>query len=158
MWWPPPVNKEILDRCNLFEREGVKFFSKKRKIIPNLSPFLRCVLSDLQQDDQTVYTTVDKGLGFCAVELKRYQKWCLKHLTNKKTYKLLSKEEVWAEAYKLRNAIYKWTIEHKPVAGKDAVNYIRAQLVKGLPDPFACFYVMPKIHKAGPKGSHTPDL
>ena len=127
----------MLDRCNLFEKEVVKLFSKKHKITPNLSPFLRRVLADLQQDDQIVYTIADKGLGICTVELKRYQKWCLKHLTNEKTYKLLSKEEAWAEAYKLRGAIYKWTTNHKPVAGEDAINYIRAQLVKDLPDPFA---------------------
>ena len=109
----------------------------------------------MQQDDQVVYTVADKGLGICAVELCRYQKWCLKHLTKKKTYKLLSKEEAWAEAYKLRDIIYKWTVKHKPTVGKDAINYIRAQLAKDLSDPFAYFYVMPKIHKAGPKGSHT---
>ena len=26
MWWPPPVSEEVLDRCNLFEREVVKLF------------------------------------------------------------------------------------------------------------------------------------
>ena len=73
-----------------------------------------------------------------------YQKWCLKHLTNEKNYKLLSKEEAWAEAYKLRDTIYKRTTKHKPVAGKDAIKYIRAQLVKDLSDPFAYFYLMQK--------------
>ena len=35
------------------------------------------------------------------------------------------------------------------------VQYIRKQLKKGISDPFAYFYVMPKIHKPGPKGSKT---
>ena len=30
-WWPPPVSEEILERCNLFEKEIVKLFSKNAK-------------------------------------------------------------------------------------------------------------------------------
>ena len=36
-----------------------------------------------------------------------------------KTYKLLSQEEAWAEAYKLRDAIYKWTIKHEQAPDKN---------------------------------------
>ena len=85
-----------------------------------------------------------------------YQKWCLKHLTNEKTYKLLSKEEAWAAAYKLRDAIYKWTTKFKLVAGRDAINYIRAQLVKDLPDPFVFFTSCPKYTRQDQRDP-TPD-
>ena len=138
-----------------FEEFIKKLFSKKKPILPNLSPFHAKLLEDLVADDQIVYTVADKGLGICAVGLHKYMKWCIKHLKDPSSYEILTEEQAWKDIHLLKESIYKWTVKFRPEIGDDAVQYIRKKLRKDILDPFAYFYVMPKIHKPGPKGSKT---
>ena len=109
----------------------------------------------LKAEDQLVFTNADKGLGICAMKLPIYIGWCLKHLKDTTTYTLITKEQAWQDTYKLKEEILEWTSKYHKVIGRDAASYIQEGTHKNFKDPFAYFYVMPKIHKAGPMGNKT---
>ena len=94
-----------------------------------------------------VYASADKNLGPVAIELVRYILDGLKHLKDKKTYKLISEEQAQEEIKKLRRNILTWTFKWRPSLSASAVEYIRDKLDSSATDPFGYFYLLYKIHK-----------
>ena len=107
-------------------------------------------------DDSIAYTYSDKGLVICAIELEVYiRDWCLKHLCDTSTYQIIPAEQAWTEAAELYRSISGWITKYNAAIGNDAAHYLWSKLVENSKEPFGFFYVMPKIHKPGPKGSKT---
>ena len=105
--------------------------------------------------DSIVYTNSDKELGICAIELKNYIQWGLKHLTNKTCYELMTEEQPREEILLLKQDIFQWTVDSRGEVDNEIVKCIRSAMDKAMKDPFTYFYVMPKIHKPGPICSKT---
>lgn len=144
---PPLPPREVDSRLNKFEREIRKLFAPARQPRHNLPKFLRQLLERMQANDQIVYCNTDKGLGPAGLELDKYIRWALKHLTDKKTYAILTEEEAWTAARTLKDSIFNWTVEYRKMLNDDAVKFIRVKLEGALKDPFGYFYILPKIHK-----------
>ena len=100
--------------------------------------------------DSIVYTKNDKGLGMYAVVLRTYIHMCLKNLTNKNKFYVISEEQAWAEIKQLQQDIFQWTLDIRGYIDDKVVECIRAFMDKSTKDPFAYLYVMPKIHNKGP--------
>ena len=155
IWQPPTVSLDLDRRCSAFDKEIKRLFSPTRRISHNLSTFHRSLLDKLMDNDSIVYTNSDKGLGICAIELENYIKWGLKHLTNKTCYEQMTEEQAWEEILQLKQDIFQWTVDSRGEVDDEIIECIRAAMDKSMKDPFAYFYVMPKIHKPGPMGSKT---
>jgi len=59
----------------------------------NLTSFQEKLLTKLRAIDSIVFALADKGLGSVAVDLERYIKDGLIHLTDASTYEIISEEQ-----------------------------------------------------------------
>ena len=66
-----------------------------------------------------MYALADKGLGPVAVHLPRYIRDGLKHLTDEKSYVIISESQAQEEATKLYSNIMDWTFEHRKSLNKN---------------------------------------
>ena len=67
----------------------------------------------------------------------------------------MTEEQAWTEIYQLKQDMFQWTVDSRGDIGGKIVDCIRASMDKTTKDPFAYFYVIPKIHKPGLMGSKT---
>ena len=157
VWRPPITSHEVDGRCTRFELEIKRIFSRPFKINSNLTKLQQRILDSLIADDFIAYTSADKGLGTCAVDFPIYIKdWCLKqHLVDASTYQFLSAPQAWEEMGSLQKAIFSWIQQHRSCIGREAAHFLSCKLRENAKEPFGYFYIMPKIHKPGPKGSKT---
>ena len=118
----PPL--EIDSGLYLFEIELRRlFYNKKGR--PNLTSFEQKLLKKLQANDQIVFAHSDKGLGPVAVELERYIKDVLVHLTDSNTYQQIDEPTAMAENDDLRTEINAWISKYYGVLEESHVQYIR---------------------------------
>ena len=74
------------------------------------------------------------------VDVPRYIKDALVHLSNTETYQIISEEQGKRDIIDLKWEIFAWTIDHRRVLSKTVVAYIRKKL-----DGY--FYLLYKLHK-----------
>ena len=91
----------------------------------NLPKFLESLLSSLRGMKQIIFASADKNLGPVAVTLEQYIKDALVHLSDSRTYEMLSSEEAEARDADLREAISEWIIEHAIDLDKHTRRYLR---------------------------------
>ena len=143
-WIPPQPPAQVNLRLNLFEREIRKLFSR-RTARSNFTHFQEKIFTKLRANDQIVIANADKNLGPTAVELPRYIKDALTHLTDSTTYKILPESQALDEATALRQTILDWINTHRKVLEDNAVEYIRTKLNECKDDPFGYFYLLYKL-------------
>ena len=85
----PPL--EIDSLLQSFDRELQNLFVRK-KAKSNLRKFQEGLVDSLCSDNVYIVATADKGLGPVRVEAPRYIRDCLVHITNAKTYQIISEE------------------------------------------------------------------
>ena len=112
-----------------FQRTQKSF--DKREGRKNFTLFQESLFPSLREDDSNMYALADKGLGPVAVHLPRYIRDGLKHLTDEKSYVIISESQAQEEATKLYSNIMDWTFEHRKSLPDSAVAYIRAPNYKG---------------------------
>ena len=81
------------------------------------------------------------------VEVPCYIKDALVHLSNTKTYQIISEEQGKRDIIDLKWEIFAWTIDHRRVLSKTVVAYIRKKLEISMEDLFGYFYLLYKLHK-----------
>ena len=92
----------------------------------------------------------DKNLGLCLVTTAWYVEECLRHLTDRQTYYVIdwmSKDEIINSMLQGLRLILESCPAH---IRKDAEKYIDQDYGKNLVHSLCGFYILPKIHKAGP--------
>ena len=82
----------------------------------------------MRKDDTHVKARTDKGLGPVVVEVLRYKKDALVHLTDTTTYEIISEDQGHQEIQELKKTIFKWTMDNRLCLSKSEVNYIRKKL------------------------------
>ena len=149
--WRPPVGsvpQELDNRLYHFFKRMRKLF-KRRRGISNLLPFQQRLISWLKHHEDWVIANTDKNLGPCCIELVRYIQDGLKHLQNSAVYEFLTADEANAEADRLFNEIWSWSVDanKQRAINKMQLKYIRLHTGRNRQDPFGYFYLMYKVHK-----------
>ena len=145
-WIPPVPGLEIDGRLSSFNGELLKLFIK-RKAKLNIGKFQQKLLDDIRGDNDHVTAVADKGLGPVRVELTRYIRDALKHLTNRSTYEILSTEQGWEDIRELKREIFGWILKHRRSLSKQEAAYLEKKLEITRLDPFGYFYLLYKLHK-----------
>ena len=74
-------------------------------------------------------------------------------MKNKTYYKFMLEEQAWTKINQLKQDIFQWTVNSRGNIDDKIVENMRASMDEAMENPFAYFYVMPKIHKPGPMSS-----
>ncbi|KAL7525345.1 hypothetical protein ACHAXR_000963, partial [Thalassiosira sp. AJA248-18] len=143
---PPLPPNNIDSRLSNFDKELKRIIFEK-KVGSNLSYFQNKLLNQIQSDDYFIIANANKGLGPVGIELSKYIKWGLKHLTDRATYVVISEEQVLQEAELPKKEIFDWTIQNRQALTDDATKFIRSKLQESIKDPFGYFYLLIKLHK-----------
>ena len=98
-------------------------------------------------DDQLVIALADKNLGPVGVELTRYIRDALVHLSDRTTYAIIPEERALREAEQLSDEISNWIDSYRGYLGIDAPRYLRKKLSETADEPFGYFYLLYKLHK-----------
>jgi hypothetical protein len=91
-WMRPNPPLQVYSRLETFDSKLRSLFIK-RKVNSNLSKFQEGPLDSIRNDDHHIIATADKGLGPVRVEVPRYIKDALVHLSNTETYQIISEEQ-----------------------------------------------------------------
>ena len=156
--WRPPttaIPRFVHTRLHrLFVR--LRNLFKKRPGKPNLLPFQRRLLLMLRQHDKWLIANTDKNLGPCAIEIEQYKRDALTHLSNKKVYKIISKQAAQRACRRLERKIHEWVAKSRKrsTINKDEAKFITAHTLRNSRDPCGYFYLTYKVHK--PKLSTRP--
>jgi len=86
-------------------------YQKKAK--SNMSKFQEELVESLYGDDRHITATADKGLGLVRIEVPRYIKDGLVHLSNTKTYRIISEEQDRREILDLIWDIFEWMLKYR---------------------------------------------
>ena len=149
--WRPPASsipQELDNRLHFFFKRLRSIF-KRRRGISNLLPFQQRLITWLKHHKEWIIANTDKNLGPCCIELVTYIKDGLKHLQNSAVYEFLSADEADAEASRLYNEIWSWSVEGNKnwALNKNELKYIRKHTTLNREDPWGYFYLMYKVHK-----------
>ena len=145
-WRAPPPPPDIDSRIHRFTSNILQHYTQKPHK-PNLTPFQRKLLKQLQDNKEIIITSADKGLGPVAIDTKQYIEMGLTHLLDPTTYTILSETQAYSDTADLRQQIFAWTQKHNRTLGTNVVNYIRHHINSTLEDPFGYFYLLFKLHK-----------
>ena len=146
--WRPPLPPRRIDiRLSHFRRELQALFKRPRRAKPNLTPFQRQILRELMANDQVVIALADKNLGPVGVELERYIRDALVHLTNQTTYAIIPEPQALREVSELADEIFEWITSNRNSLTDDEAKYLRAKLSETYEEPFGYFYLTYKLHK-----------
>ncbi|KAL7548430.1 hypothetical protein ACHAWF_011720, partial [Thalassiosira exigua] len=147
VWRAPYTTPEIECRLARFQKKFRRLF-QRRKARSNLRPLELNTLNDLRADDSTIIANSDKGLGPVGVKIARYIRDGLKHLTNSRTYKILTETEALEDARNLSREIFDWTVRWRRTISKSKLDFICKKLEEAEEDPFGYFYLLYKLHKS----------
>lgn len=145
-WRAPLLPSEIDSRIHRFTTSILRHFTQKPHK-PNITPFQRRLLKQLQDNKEVIITSADKGLGPVAIDTKQYIEMGLTHLLDPTTYTILSETQAYSDITTLRRQIFAWTQKHNSTLDTNVVNYIRHHINSTIKDPFGYFYLLIKLHK-----------
>ena len=144
---PPLPGYEIDRRLDEFSRSLERNFRKTGSSKANLLPYQKTLLEELQSNQEIIIAQSDKGLGPCAVDLERYIKDGIRHISDESSYEIISEEQGAKDIDDLELEIQNWLLENEGNVLKMHANYIRQQLKKTRENPYGYAYQLYKLHK-----------
>jgi len=144
------VASELKNRINNFSSALHRLFRKKQSA-SNLLPHQRACLRSLRTNPELIVCKTDKNLGPAIMDRKRYIALAFRdHLSDKATYRQLTKEEACQKMQAAEREIKSWLATHKHRISPAGLTFLKRTL--NLKDPdgntmFPQFYILAKLHK-----------
>ena len=91
--WRPPLPPAEIDTRLCFFFKALRQIIHRKRGGSNLSLFQQKLLNELRATDSIVIAHADKGRGPVGVPLSLYIEWGLTHLTDPKSYEIISEEQ-----------------------------------------------------------------
>ena len=145
---PSPPSFVIDRRLGEFSRSFEGNFRSRCPGNSNLLPYQRKLLEELQSNPEIIIAQSDKGLGPCAVDLKRYIKDGVRHICDESSYEIISEEQGAEDIAALESDIFDWlNVLNEGNVPKMHVKYIEKHLEKTRDNPYGYAYQLYKLHK-----------
>ena len=144
---PSPPSFVIDRRLGEFSRSFEGNFRSRCPGNSNLLPYQRKLLEELQSNPEIIIAQSDKGLGPCAVDLKRYIKDGVRHICDESSYEIISEEQGAEDIAALESDIFDWLNVNEGNVPKMHVKYIEKHLEKTRDNPYGYAYQLYKLHK-----------
>jgi hypothetical protein len=151
-WEPPPsFNLPIVDRrLRAFQICLHQLFQTPRAVKHNLSLPHRHALDYLRSQTTFLVVHCDKNLGPALIEREKYIDFAIRdHLSDHTTYRRISTQEATFCHVDFVSAYHQWLQEYDDFLLDNEKRYLR-DYIATVRDPFPCFYLLFKVHKAPP--------